>query len=55
MAAQEAGIDIPCVVIPYSDELIPILESNSDEDRVMEAGILRDNREIDADFLPKVG
>lgn len=53
LAAQEAGIDIPCVVIPYSDELIPILESNSDEDRVMEAGILRDNGEIDADFLPK--
>lgn len=28
---------------------------NSNEDRAMEAGILRDNGEIAADFLPKVG
>lgn len=49
LAASEANIDVPCVVIPYSDEIIPLIQAYSDEDRVREATALYEAGEIDED------
>ena len=49
LAASEASIDVPCVVIPYSDEITPLIEAYSDEDRVREATALYEAGEIDED------
>ena len=50
-AAKEANIEIPSKVVPYSDDIAPLLEAKSDEERAEIAAQLFKDEKVDADVL----
>lgn len=50
-AAKEANIEIPSKVVPYSDDIAPLLEARTDEDRASIAEELFRQEKVDSDVL----